>query len=59
MTDSELLGQVRAVIGGDNAWKAVDVSDKTVTAKCVQGPKKGKTDTISRVDFVSAMVQVQ
>lgn len=56
---SELLGQVRAVIDGDNAWKAVDVSDSTVTVKCVQGPKKGKRDTISRVDFVSGMVQVQ
>lgn len=55
----ELLGKVKAPIGGDNAWEAIEVTDKKVKLKCVQGPKEGTVDTISRVDFVSGMIEVQ
>lgn len=57
--ESEILGQVRCPIGGDNAWEAINVTDTQVKVKCVQGPKEGTVTKISRVDFISGMIQVQ
>lgn len=57
--DDKIEGQVRSSIGGDNAWKAISLSDSNVLVECVQGPKEGKTKRISRVDFFEGMVNVE
>ena len=48
---NSIEGEIRTPIGGENAWKVIDEKESNVKLKCVQGPKEGSIDEISKVDF--------
>lgn len=49
-------GEIYTTLDGDNAWKVIEDNDSQLKLRCVQGSKKGNTDTISAVDL-SGMIK--
>lgn len=54
-SDDSLVGEVRA--NEENAWKCIrDREDEhKIRVRCVQGPREGDTEKISRVDFTAGL----
>jgi len=51
----DVTGEIRSNLETGNAWEVIDGTGEKLSVKCVQGPDKGKTKTVSRVTFLEGL----